>query len=1558
MHWLKKIVSRSGVFLALVLVASLVAPLLSPTPVYAWSSGYTYRQSFSLSRASGAVNNYVMEVIVHKGSGASSGDEVYLNNHSEAWPNDIIFTNASDTALDYGLITNDASTARFWVEFDTIGTSATTFYVYYGKSGASYSGDLTEVGTFGDDFNRASLGAEWTAGTNTEASIESNQLKWKCSSGDSPPGGVYHSFTFDGDYSETVVFTAPDLTADGQRINFALADEAASTDHGLWVISIKNNSGTKEFQTLTTSGWTSHGTYTPGNIYRFEIKYKDSTRTATLCVDGSALKTDVAGFTAPDWSSHNSAVAFTGSSSLNMYTYWDNVLVRSWVDPEPSWGAWGSEQEMATVSTGSASNVGTDSATLNGSIDDLGSAAEATTRGFEWGTSPGTYTGDWHEDGSFSTGSFSHAVTGLSSWTTYYYRAYATTSVGTSYGSEQSFATSGTSEGNWYSDYKYRQKVYIQGGDSPLSNAVVHLTLHRGSPNDSYQAFLDALPFTRRAGNWLRPSGIPESYDKDGLEYNFVIDSPYDPNLLLMYYCPGTLEGEVHEYPAVATSIKGSDVWTKWEGNPLFEHGASIRSLSPVVYNGQIWVYYSSASPTSGAYLAISDDGFHFTEYNNGDTPVFEGGGTPFVTRFEGDDNWYMYYGSSHSGGVKVAISTDGIQWTASGTVLTSSGDANRGYFGEAKTVYKMGDTYVMLYDAFANYPHTSYPPVVMMATSSSPTGTFTPYSGNPILTGTGTEGDWDSLAVTTGALYWNEDTNKWELYYNGTDSTTFRPCAYGVAESSAIEPDGNTSYLYDHMENWPNDIRVAAPDGTTMLDYNASASGNTLDLYALIPSLPTEGTYIYIYYGKAGASDNSTTLPASTVFSDDFNRADSDTIGNDWVEEGTTDGDISSNRLKIVSNSTSIPGNDVRHTITFDQDLTITLDAVGPELVNNSGYDIYLIDEDADDHGSWGIGFKRSSTGVYSIKIQDDNVGEGWPTSVGSYSPGTTYSFKMVYDNTSRQVSFYVNDSLITVQAGASVAAWNSYQNNIIFGGVGAGGGPNTDWYIDNVEVTGPGSATADVGVWYPEESYGAPTITTTSPVVYSSSATLQGSLDDMGAQSVVYVFFEYGRTTSYELGPTEEQSLTSVGSFSADVDGLTPDAVYHYRAVARYSTNQYTYGDDVIFTTKTVTPGAPVNFGATASATEITLTWGKGTSASRTMVRYSTDTYPTSRTSGVEIYFDTGTSYTHSGLTEGVTYYYSAWSEINGVYSETYATTSAMLGAPGTLPNPNQFTVESVKVFRNYLDDGDLLFVMTNKIIMNTMPAEDIKDCVMIQLLDGSTLKAQGVPTQWGFRPASIYLASGHGLSWDAEYTIRLQGRESKWASTPSSTYDLSAGSWSGDDLNYLKDWILNAAERMEEYYGVDLVTYSPDKGQVLTVTGGEWFNEAIPGLIDKLPELFAAGVIEFEGMPEPGAPVYEGPSVEDAWGSTITGELEELGGFMNLSSDTVGAIVWSLVLLLVAGGLALMVGGEIAFIATLPLALVGVYMGLYDLSVVISIGVILVVVALFKYVVRSGA
>jgi hypothetical protein len=97
--------------------------------------------------------------------------------------------------------------------------------------------------------------------------------------------------------------------------------------------------------------------------------------------------------------------------------------------------------------------------------------------------------------------------------------------------------------------------------------------------------------------------------------------------------------------------------------------------------------------------------------------------------------------------------------------------------------------------------------------------------------------------------------------------------------------------------------------------------------------------------------------------------------------------------------------------------------------------------------------------------------------------------------------------------------------------------------------------------------------------------------------------------------------------------------------------------YGVERSFTTSAGI-NAPTNFVALPNSDSIALVWSKGTGSSITYIRYSPSTYPNTTADGILIYAGALASYTHSNLTAGTTYYYSAWGSTGGLYSTSKAT------------------------------------------------------------------------------------------------------------------------------------------------------------------------------------------------------------------------------------------------------------------------------------------------------------
>jgi len=93
-----------------------------------------------------------------------------------------------------------------------------------------------------------------------------------------------------------------------------------------------------------------------------------------------------------------------------------------------------------TVTTTNVTNISHQTATSGGNVTNAGSAT-VTARGVCWSTTQTPTISNPHTTNGSGVGSFTSNITGLTHNTTYYVRAYATNSIGTSYGEQKTFTT-------------------------------------------------------------------------------------------------------------------------------------------------------------------------------------------------------------------------------------------------------------------------------------------------------------------------------------------------------------------------------------------------------------------------------------------------------------------------------------------------------------------------------------------------------------------------------------------------------------------------------------------------------------------------------------------------------------------------------------------------------------------------------------------------------------------------------------------------------------------------------------------------------------------------------------------------------------------------------------------------------------------------------------------------------------------------------------------------------------------------------------------------------------
>ena len=315
-----------------------------------WLADYTYRKPITLSRASGAVTNYQMKLLVGESSGAT-GENVDCGGKCKTDFLDLRFTTDNGvTLLDYWIESISGETpnqlATVWIEFDSIGTGATDFYMYYGKADASAVSNGVNTFILFDDF-------EW--GINGTDIVDSGGgIEWLKLNG-------FPVISTEQKYGGTRSMKLPySSTFARAYFNYAPSSEI-SVMHRFY----KENA--------STLGIFFHGNGTR----RSTLEVSTAEKLVTFDSVGKSIETGLT--VTPDawqlieinnfnWADYKYSCLINGSAvhdipmQPSIYTsgviavvgdaagadrdsWIDNIIIRNWRPVEPAWGAWGDEEE-------------------------------------------------------------------------------------------------------------------------------------------------------------------------------------------------------------------------------------------------------------------------------------------------------------------------------------------------------------------------------------------------------------------------------------------------------------------------------------------------------------------------------------------------------------------------------------------------------------------------------------------------------------------------------------------------------------------------------------------------------------------------------------------------------------------------------------------------------------------------------------------------------------------------------------------------------------------------------------------------------------------------------------------------------------------------------------------------------------------------------------------------------------------------------------------------------------------------------------------------------------
>jgi hypothetical protein len=194
-----------------------------------------------------------------------------------------------------------------------------------------------------------------------------------------------------------------------------------------------------------------------------------------------------------------------------------------------------------TISTTAITKHAVDSIEIGGTISDNG-GEEITAKGICWSLSPNpTIDGDKTNEGT-GDAAFTSVISGLIKDTTYYFRAYATNAVGTSYGEEISFNSALTKEEIFEQMLTWMCGSFSSENhaDTTVNQYIVDVRLHVAQIWDD-----------RNVGENIYWVYVEQAYASN-------LSSPYRQRIYKMMIAPdGQMYDEVYSIPSPATYLHG-----------------------------------------------------------------------------------------------------------------------------------------------------------------------------------------------------------------------------------------------------------------------------------------------------------------------------------------------------------------------------------------------------------------------------------------------------------------------------------------------------------------------------------------------------------------------------------------------------------------------------------------------------------------------------------------------------------------------------------------------------------------------------------------------------------------------------------------------------------------------------------------------------------------------------------------------------------------------------------------------------------------------------------------
>ena len=913
-----------------------------------------------------------------------------------------------------------------------------------------------------------------------------------------------------------------------------------------------------------------------------------------------------------------------------------------------------------TVITQQASNITQTTATAGGLVSSTG-GAEVTERGVCWSTSHAPTVNGSHASSGSGLGSYSVQMTGLAANTTYYIRAYAINSAGTSYGNELSFTTLPNAPTVTTSPVSNIAQTTALGGGNVTSSGGATVTqrgicwstqstptltdshIASGSGTGSFTAQMTGL--TANTTYYVRAYAINSA----GTSYGNVVSFTTAQNVS----APTVTTNAVTNITQISalgggnvTNDGGGNVTERgicWstEHNPTTDdaHGNNGTGMGSFTVNMADLTpgttYYVRAYAINSAGTSYGNEvSFSTTEYLY----------PPTVTTAQVSN---ITQTSAIGGGNVVSDGGDtvterGICWSTSHNPTVSGNHASGGTGTGSYTVNMTGLTanttyYVRAYAV--NNIGTSYGEEVSFTTPqhiAAPTVTTSNVTNIAQTTATGGGNvTYDGGAtVTERGICWSTNPNPTMSDSHATGGTGLGSFSVQMTGLSA-----NTMYYVRAYA-----VNSAGTSYGNEVTFTTLASAPTVTTQAVTNIMPTSATGGGNVTSDGGASITERGICWSTNHNP--------TVTNSHASSGTGTGSYTVSMTGLTPNTTYYvrayatngSGTSYGNEVSFTTSQDITLPSVSTIAVTNIAQTTATGGGNVTNDGGGNVterGICWSTT--HNPTVSNSHVASG--TGTGSFTanmtgltPNTTYYVRAYAINSAgtaygAEVSFTTTQAItvptvttsnvtnitqttatgggnVTNDGGAAVTergiCWSTshnptMSNSHVASGTGTGSftidmtglAANTTYYVRAYAVNSVGVSYGAEVSFTTLQNATAPTVTTSTVTgITQTSAIGGGNVTNDGGAAVTERGICWSTSHNPTISGNHQSNGTGTGSFTVNMSGLAPGTTYYVRAYAVNSVG-VSYGDEVNFTTQ-LNPTVPMV--TTSTVTGITQTSATG--------------------------------------------------------------------------------------------------------------------------------------------------------------------------------------------------------------------------------------------------------------------------------------------------------------------------------------------------------------------------